>query len=341
MDNHNCLSASYARILFRHLRLGERNGRAFFNNTGINYESLMTLDGMISRDDFIQIYRNVKALSGREDMGLSAGKQLHLSTHGPLGVAVFSGPDLRCALTLLAKYSRTRMDLIYFTVSELADGMTIQLRENGDLNELRAFMTEAVFSSLFSAIYHFIGEDEFNGKVSFSYSRPNYWEQYRDHFGLNLVFGHTATEIFVPEALLSRPSPVADPTMHNQSLAICEQQLKAISDGSEAQDNQSIATLISTLMFENPGRIWSLTEIADRLNMSPRTLIRKLEAEGTKFQAVRDKVAKDQVARYLADDSLTVESIGHLMGFSDVSSFRRSFKRWFGETPSQYVARTR
>lgn len=73
--------------------------------------------------------------------------------------------------------------------------------------------------------------------------------------------------------------------------------------------------------------------------MSPRTVIRKLESEGTKFQAVRDEVAKQQAANYLSDASLSVESVGHLMGFSDVSSFRRSFKRWFGETPLQYIER--
>ena len=77
------------------------------------------------------------------------------------------------------------------------------------------------------------------------------------------------------------------------------------------------------------------------MHVSPRTLIRKLESEGTKFQMVRDEFAKKQAVNYLKDASLSVESIGHLMGFSDVSSFRRSFKRWFGETPSQYIARVR
>ena len=86
---------------------------------------------------------------------------------------------------------------------------------------------------------------------------------------------------------------------------------------------------------------WTLSEVAAKLNISPRTLIRKLESEGTKFQIIRDELAKKQVANYLIDANLSVESIGHLMGFSDVSSFRRSFKRWFGETPSQYIARVR
>ena len=59
----------------------------------------------------------------------------------------------------------------------------------------------------------------------------------------------------------------------------------------------------------------------------------KLDLQGTKFQAIRDDLAKEQVIKYFAEAGLSVESIGHLMGFSDVSSFRRSFKRWFGETP--------
>ena len=82
---------------------------------------------------------------------------------------------------------------------------------------------------------------------------------------------------------------------------------------------------------------WS---VAQKLNMSGRTLIRRLDAEGTKFQTVRDTLAKEQAVAYLADANLSVESIGYLMGFSDASSFRRSFKRWFGETPSQYRARS-
>ena len=83
----------------------------------MSYEERMTLDGTIPRDDFTQIYRNALAISTREDLGLSVGAQLHLSTHGPLGVATFSGPDLRTGLTLLAKYSQTRVDFFSITIT--------------------------------------------------------------------------------------------------------------------------------------------------------------------------------------------------------------------------------
>ena len=101
MRSHKHSPSSYARILFRYLGLSEENSQTYFDGTNLSYEELMTLDGTTPRDDMLIVYRNALAIYGREDLGLSVGTQLNLPTHGPLGVAAFSGPDLRTALTLL------------------------------------------------------------------------------------------------------------------------------------------------------------------------------------------------------------------------------------------------
>ena len=256
-------------------------------------------------------------------------------------MATFSGPDLRTGLGLLAKFGQTRTDFFNITISEHTEGLKVNFAETFDLDDLRVFVTESVFSGLFSAITFFAGVGQFSGQICFAYPEPTYGKKYHDHFGDNIKFNQPATEIIVPESILSTPSPTADPVLHQEAVAICERQLKEIKGGEAGSLVSSTEETVSTLIFDNPGKIWTLNEVAARLSMSPRTLIRKLESEGTKFQRVRDEMAKKQVANYLTDASLSVESIGHLMGFSDVSSFRRSFKRWFGETPSQYIARAR
>ena len=341
MQNHKHPSSTYARILFRHLRLNEKNCQAYFEGTNVSYEELMTLDGTIPRDDLTQIYRNALTICDREDLGLSVGTHLHLSAHGPLGVATFSGPDLRTGLGLLAKFGQTRTEFFNITISDCTEGLKVNFAETLDLDDLRVFVTESVFSGLFSAITFFAGIGPFSGKICFAYPEPTYGKKYHDHFGDNIKFNQPATEIIVPESILSTQSPTAEPVLHQEAVAICERQLKAIKGGETGSLVSSTEETVSTLIFDNPGKIWTLNEVAARLSMSPRTLIRKLESEGTKFQRVRDEMAQKQVANYLTDASLSVESIGHLMGFSDVSSFRRSFKRWFGETPSQYIARAR
>ena len=157
-----------------------------------SYEELMTLDGTIPRDELIRIYRNALAISDREDLGLSVGTQLHLSAHGPLGVATFSGPDLRTALTLLAKYSQTRTDFFNITVSEHPEGLKVNFAETFDLDDLRVFVTESVFSGLFSAITFFVGVGPFKGQVYFAYPEPIYGQKYHDHFGGNITFNQPA-----------------------------------------------------------------------------------------------------------------------------------------------------
>ena len=341
MRNHKHPPSSYARILFRYLRLSEENSQRYFEGTNVSYEELMTLDGTIARHDMVKIYSNAQAISGAEDLGLLVGTQLNLSTHGPLGVATFSAPDLRTALTLLAEYGRTRVEFFETTISEDSAGLKINFAEAFDLENLRLFITETVLSGLFAAIDFFIGAGQFKGQIYFSYAKPSYWQRYHDAFGGNVQFNRSATEIIVAPCLLSVPSPVADARLHREAVAICEQDLEKLRAGETAKPIFSIEQKVSKLISENPGRLWTSNEVAAKLCMSSRTLIRKLALEGTKFQIIRDEQAKKQAANYLTDASLSVESIGHLLGFSDVSSFRRSFKRWFGETPSQYLGRVR
>ena len=156
-------SSTYARILFRHLRLSEENCQPFFAGTRVSYAELMTLDGTIARNDMARIYLNAIALSDQEDLGLSVGAQLHLSTHGPVGVAAFSGPDLRAALTLFAKYSQTRAEFFDVTVNDHPDGMAVTFTETFDLGELRPFIMETALTGLFSGITFFVGVDRFKG----------------------------------------------------------------------------------------------------------------------------------------------------------------------------------
>lgn len=286
------------------------------------------------------MYRNALAISDSEDIGLSVGLQLHLSAHGPLGVATYSCPDLRTALNLLATYGQTRTEIFDISLHEHPEGLKVSFAETQDLDDLRVFVTESVLSGLFSAIDFFVGSGQFNGECFFAYPEPSYGSAYRDHFGTRLTFDHCATEIIIPKPLLLAPSIVADPVLHQQAVAICERQLQEIKAGATVETEFSTEEVVSNLILENPGKLWSLNDVAASLHVSPRTLIRKLDSEGTKFQKIRDDLAKQRVISYLAEASLSVESIAHLMGFSEVSSFRRSFKRWFGETPSQYRARS-
>ncbi|GIM88674.1 AraC family transcriptional regulator [Paractinoplanes toevensis] len=77
----------------------------------------------------------------------------------------------------------------------------------------------------------------------------------------------------------------------------------------------------------------SINAVATQLIMSPRTLQRQLQAEGTSYQAVLTGTREELARRYLADRSLTVSQIAYLLAYDDTNSFYRAFRNWTGVTP--------
>jgi AraC-like DNA-binding protein len=82
-----------------------------------------------------------------------------------------------------------------------------------------------------------------------------------------------------------------------------------------------------------------LDQVADVFHVSPTTLRRRLEAELTSYQGIKDEVRRDAAIHYLCSTDLSVVDIGALVGFQEPSAFRRAFKAWSGVQPGEYRRR--
>ena len=63
---------------------------------------------------------------------------------------------------------------------------------------------------------------------------------------------------------------------------------------------------------------------------------RRLEAEGTTFQTIKDELRRDTAIHRLSHGSSSVTAIAAELGFQEPSAFRRAFKKWTGKTPGDY-----
>lgn len=77
-------------------------------------------------------------------------------------------------------------------------------------------------------------------------------------------------------------------------------------------------------------------QVAEKLNISPTTLRRRLHKENISYQEIKDNCRRDASLVYLSRPELSISAVAALMGFTDVSSFHRSFKKWTGTTPKEY-----
>ena len=83
----------------------------------------------------------------------------------------------------------------------------------------------------------------------------------------------------------------------------------------------------------------SAERVARALNVSVRTLQRKLIATGTTFRKLSEAVRGQLAVGYLADPAVSIAEVALLLGFSDQSSFNRAFRRWTGESPGRWRRR--
>lgn len=79
-----------------------------------------------------------------------------------------------------------------------------------------------------------------------------------------------------------------------------------------------------------------LPDVAEKLELHPQTLRRRLATEGTTFKQLKSDIRRDTALHFLAKRALSVEEVAHRAGFSEASAFIRAFKGWTGLTPYAY-----
>ncbi|EMB54072.1 helix-turn-helix domain-containing protein [Streptococcus mutans] len=124
-------------------------------------------------------------------------------------------------------------------------------------------------------------------------------------------------------------------TANNIMLDYLEPQLKERL--AENISGESFTGVVQQKLYQAiPSGAFSIEDIAASLGISSRTLQRNLSSEGTKFNQELQTVQKLLALNYLKDHQLSTDEVAYLVGYSEVSSFSRAFKKWTGKTISQY-----
>jgi len=83
----------------------------------------------------------------------------------------------------------------------------------------------------------------------------------------------------------------------------------------------------------------TLGDVAREFRVAPTTLRRRLDAEGTSYQGIKDELRRDAAIHHLCHSPLSIADIGTLLGYQEPSAFHRAFKKWSGVQPGEYRLR--
>lgn len=105
----------------------------------------------------------------------------------------------------------------------------------------------------------------------------------------------------------------------------------------EQQQSRSITETVKWIMKRSlTGGRPDIQTVAKELNMSNRTLQRRLSDEDTSFNHLLTQARHEQAREYLADPSLDIKEVAFLIGYEDQNSFYRAFRQWEGDTPTHW-----
>lgn len=282
-------------------------------------------------DSVPQFLKSLVDLTDDPAMALRLGKQLELASYGTFGFALMSCTNLKQVTSLLHRYYQiTTGPGPNIELLEYKKGMALRIGfERGDphLNQL---LTEVILTQIVYLGEVLIDSIIDDGEVHFNYPEPAHVNVYRETFSAPIKFNQPYNQILIPEKWLNSPIKTANPAGHVVFQQQCEEILRSINK------TENFSSTVRRVLIRSAGGFPELDEVASRLNISGRTLRRRLENESTSFREIVDEVKNVLACKYLETTELTVEEIAHLLGYSEAVSFRRAFIRLNEKTPNEY-----
>ena len=334
------ISVSYAHLLLEIVHDYVIDTETVLAGTGLMLTEMKQADAKMSAHQWSKLVVNALRLTGNPRLGIEYGFKLRPTSHGALGFAFLSCTDVETALTLCQQYFCTRIqnftpesyideDFVYVYL----DGVhPVKFGNEQQSDQLRHFLIESL---LFGAI-HFLGL--FSKKIVERCEVFVDWSDAQNYKRIDLSqikihFNQQRNGLRFPKQYLHCKNPNADQVAFQQALLYCENdKLKLVKE--TTRDLQK--SIKSELLYNSSNGYPTLPLIAQRLNMSERTIKRHLQAQGTTFLQILAEVRFCQARKLLQQPQYTIQNVADLVGYEEATNFIRAFKKMFGETPSQY-----
>lgn len=287
------------------------------------------LDGPISGERFAAL---LELCAGRTDnplFGLQFG--LHQGTHalGDLLYVINSASTLGNALEALIRYYHVH-----------SSGAELRLELRGDEARLCYDVTDADAASVrqtvelamavgLRLIQILLGRSWKPFELLMRHAPVEKTVVYRTLLGVTPRFGNPINALVFDSALLATRLSTSDERFQQ----VARRHFDELAQLSLSELRPYVQKLLRNRL---PGGHVTVEQIAEQMMLSPRTLQRYLQAEGTSFQQLLDSTRQSMAIRYLCDSSISLTQLSGVLGYTSLGAFSRAFSRWTGISPQKW-----
>jgi AraC-like DNA-binding protein len=294
---------------------------------GINPDLLRNPENSLS---FVELGRLIEAsvvATRCEHFGLLVGQRSGTASLGLVGRLMQNAPTLKDAILDLCTNQRryVRGAVTYLVIQNDIAFWGYAVHHPG--MPAIEHLSDGAIAVAFNMMRELVGSvpDE----VLTSRRVPGDTNPYRRFFGVTPRFDAEQHAMAFPAHLLSLPVRGADHELRR----ILEEKVAAYWAVEQPSMTHTVTRMLrARVIFPDT----SLEAVASELSMQPRTLNRRLQAEGKSFRELTNEARFEVARQLLAGTRMGITDIALALGYADPSSFTHAFQRWSGVAPSDW-----
>ncbi len=292
------------------------------------FDRLVKRQGVTS-DDLERLMDGLEKATGRTDLSIIFAKTFIPESIDDYLTLAYTAKNLHQAVQLLSKYKWILHPSVDLVVEEYDDLAAITYRSSdgfpiGD----KYFYSEGLFSCIYHRVKDVTGVQFTPEKIHFRHPITPHHDLYSEYFDCPVYHDQEWDSIFLKKEVLYLPF-----NTHDEEASLLIQQ--------KAQDkcnkpttfvkevNQAMVKHLSNDEF-------CIEDLAFHMNMSRRSLQRKLKEFGLTFSELKNNLRINRAKKTLFDGQVSVDHLAEQLGFINSHSFRQFFKKHTGMTVSQY-----
>ena len=305
------------------------SAKTLVGNSGIDIDILLNPPQRVSAQIFHQLGFNLfNSLAVPYAGVIELGQGMVLSMHGSLGLAVQGAKSLNEVAKLAEKYHLTRANFRILEQIENRNHSNLRLSESQPEYDMYFAMAELIsFQQVIDQLlkHHHLQE---HCCIHLKSSEPeNFpWKMIK---GYQIKFNQTHNQLQIPIQWMDLAISPNDIELAGLAKDQCQQIMEELSP-------LGLVNEIRQRLKLHPSKNTSLKEMAEQLHLSASTLQRRLRELNTTYKDIKLDVRLLASTKLLLNSEYSIEQISEHLGFSDASSFTKSFKTFSGQTPAVY-----
>ncbi|MFT5710816.1 MAG: AraC-like DNA-binding protein [Halioglobus sp.] len=314
------------------------NAIDILDGVGSSASELRNPAHLLSTESYFRLLQNVIDRAGNPALGLSAGLLASFKALGILGLAILSAETFKETVKLGALYGAVSGSMGKTSYVERNTELAFQIEIPPLSPALLRYLIDEQFASVYNYQKTILGDDYsvsdksrvIASKVCFTYPEPGEVGLYRSLFRCELEFDAPYNQMWIRPDVQDLPLPLTN----KSAFILCEAQCKKLL--SDRKEQSPLVSKVQSLLFQNPRNFPSLDEMAQSLSITPRNLRRQLSDSGYNYSQLISNVKSQWAKELLASQTLSIDKIAELLGYTETTNFRRAFKSWTNISPSQF-----